>query len=66
MTGLSLVPKIGGPIGWASTGLDIGNVTGNFITNQIEAPMANAAEPLNVNVGGVSIPNPALDNGPID
>ncbi len=66
MTGLSLLPKIGGPIGWASTGLDVANVTGNFITNQIEAPMANAAEPLNVNVGGVSIPNPALDNGPID
>jgi RHS repeat-associated protein len=58
MTGFSLAPEIGGPVGAVAAVQDVGLLVGQWITNNITAPIFNAAPPDTINVNGHTLPDP--------
>jgi RHS repeat-associated protein len=61
MTGMSFVPVVGEAVGAVTAVQDVGLLAGHWITDNVMAPMLNAAPPQMINDGnGLSIPNPAL------
>lgn len=58
MNGISFVPVVGEAVGAVTAVQDVGSLVGQFITNNILAPIFNAAPPQQIDNGnGVLIPN---------